>query len=380
VVAADKSAEILIYGIIGADVTGQQVADQLASIPEGSDLVVRINSRGGDVFEGVAILNALRGFPGKVTTVVDGIAASAASFIAMAGSEVVMNRNSEMMIHNGSSYAMGGAEAMRKMADNLERTNANIASMYAEKAGGTADEWRTAMAAETWYSADEAVKAGLADRVEAIKGRDASAIKAHFDLTVFAHAGRQAAPAPRIPVRGQPSTAPVEVTNGKEPIVATLNKGLAELFGIDADADDETILAAAKEALDERASDDVPAPPAEPSIEQATQIAAKAGLSLVNSDTLTALQAQARQGAEARAQQVRESHERIVNSAVAEGRIVPASRDHWLQQLAVDPVGITNVIASLPAVVPLAEVGHGVSNEITNEDDALYASLFGKDA
>jgi ATP-dependent protease ClpP protease subunit len=372
------STEIMIYGIIGADVTSQQITNQLAEV-EG-DVVVRINSRGGDVFDGLAILNALRGHDGQVTTIVDGLAASAASFIAMAGHDVVMNRNSELMVHNGHAIAMGGAEDMRKLADSLERTNANIASIYAEKAGGTPEQWRAVMAAETWYSADEAVKAGLADRVEAIKDRDAAKVKAHFDLSIFNHAGRAHAPAPFAPEQPtSPSADEAEVNKGKEAIVATLNEGLAQKLGIATDADDETILTALDSALAER-TPETPEPAPEPTIEQATLIAAKAGLSLVSNEVLTGLQNQAREGAEARAQQVRESHERIINAAIADGKIVPASRDHWLKQIAADPAGISNVIAGLPAVLPLAEVGHGVSNEITNEDDALYTSLFGASA
>jgi ATP-dependent protease ClpP protease subunit len=375
---SERPAEILIYGIIGADVTGAQVAAQLASVGEDRDLVVRINSRGGDVFEGVAILNALRGHDGAVTVIVDGLAASAASFIAMAGHEVVMNRNSELMIHNGHAMAMGGADDMRKMADRLEATNANIASIYAEKAGGSADQWRAAMSIETWYSADEAVTAGLADRVEAIKDRDAAAVKAHFDLTIFNHAGRANAPAPTQPI--DPSADEAEVIHKETggPSMATLHEGLAQKLGIPADADDETILSAIDEALSERAEVEVDAP--EPTIEQATQIAAAAGLTIVSSDVLSSLQAQAREGAEARALQIREGFERVINAAVADGKIVPASRDHWLTQIAADPTGISNVIAGLPAVLPLAEQGHGVSNDITNEDDAVYASLFGKEA
>ena len=89
-----------------------------------------------------------------------------------------------------------------------------------------------------------------------------------------------------------------------------------------------------------------------------------------------ALQEQARAGAEARALQVREAHERIVDSAINEGRIAPSSREHWMIQLAADPEGIQNVIGSLPAVIPVTEVGHSISNE-ADDDDSLYSKLFG---
>lgn len=156
----------------------------------------------------------------------------------------------------------------------------------------------------------------------------------------------------------------------------TLSEGLAELFGVPADADDEAILAAAREALETAATTAEPAEPVEPTIEQAAAVAAKSGLTLVNCETLEALQEQARAGAEARALQVREAHERIVDSAISEGRLAPASREHWLTQLEADPAGIQNVIASLPAVIPVTELGHAVTNE-ADDEDVLYSQLFG---
>lgn len=158
----------------------------------------------------------------------------------------------------------------------------------------------------------------------------------------------------------------------------TLQESLAKLLGVDAAADEDTILAAAEEALTSRGDEPAPEAP-EPTLEQATAVAAKAGLTVVNVDALAALQAQAKAGAEARAQQVREGHARIVDAAIAKGSIAPARRDHWLSQLEADPEGITNVIAGLPAVIPVNEIGHSVSNEVASEDDALYAALYGKD-
>lgn len=158
-----------------------------------STLNVHINSPGGDVFDGIAILNALRNF-GKtktVNTIVDGLAASAASFIAQAGSKRTMSKNSEMMIHNASGLVIGQASDMREMADMLERVGTNIASVYAERAGGDVADWLTAMQAETWYSAQEAVDAGLADEVDGEEKAENV-----FDLSIFAFSGRTEAPSP----------------------------------------------------------------------------------------------------------------------------------------------------------------------------------------
>jgi len=367
-------AEVLLYEDIAASSSGSFVR-QLKAI-EAPQITVRINSSGGNVFDAIAMSNALRDHPARVTTVVDGLAASAASFIATAGDEVIMNRNSELMIHNPKAVMAGGSSDMRSIADRLDAVRDNIASMYAAKAGGSVDQWRDLMSAETWFSADEAVQVGLADRVS-----DQPAVTNQHDLSDFRFQGRSAAPTPLI---FKPSiidsAASVETPNRErgQAIMPTLSEGLAELFGVPADADDETILAAAKEALDERVDvEPLPVEPVEPTIEQAAAVAAQHNLTLVDSATFEALQDQARAGAEARAVQLRESHERIVDSAISEGRVAPASRDHWLKQLDADPDGITNVINALPAVIPVTEVGHAISNNETDDDDSLYGRLFG---
>lgn len=159
--------------------------------------------------------------------------------------------------------------------------------------------------------------------------------------------------------------------------MATLSESALQKLGLDAEADEAAIDA----KIDELTAEREPVEPVEPTLEQATQIAAKAGLATITNEALAGLQAQAAEGAEARAQQVRESDERVVDAAITEGKIAPARRDHHLQALAADREGHTAVLAALqPGLVPLAEKGHGVTADITNEDDAIYASLFGKDA
>ena len=159
----------------------------------------------------------------------------------------------------------------------------------------------------------------------------------------------------------------------------TLQEGLAQLLGVPADADEDTILAAAAEALAERA-DDTPAP-AEPSVEQLTEVAARHNLTVIDAEQHAALLAAAQAGAEARAQQIREADERLVDAAIVAGKFTPARREHHLTALAADREGHTAVInAMAPGLVPLAEQGHGVTAEITNEDDVVYTSLYGKGA
>ena len=158
-------AEVRIYDDIGpGGVSAAQIADQLEAMTA-PELDIRINSSGGSAFDGIAIYNAIERHPARTTVYIDGLAGSAASFIAMAGDEVVISRYAKMMIHDASGVVVGAAADMGAMAGLLNMLSQTIAQVYADRAGGTADQWRQAMLTETWYSADEAVKAGLADRI-----------------------------------------------------------------------------------------------------------------------------------------------------------------------------------------------------------------------
>jgi ATP-dependent protease ClpP protease subunit len=115
----------------------------------------------------VAVYSALRRRPGTVTVVVDGLAASIATVIAMAASpgQIIISEGSLMMIHTAWADCAGDADELRAMADVLDKASDSIAGIYAARTGLPASAWRSAMASETWYSAREAVAAGLADRV-----------------------------------------------------------------------------------------------------------------------------------------------------------------------------------------------------------------------
>lgn len=177
-------------------VSAKEFAAALDAIPANvEEIRLHLNSPGGDVFDGIAIVNALRSHRARVVAVVDGIAASAASFIACAADETIMAPNSELMIHDAWGLCVGNATEMKSMAEMLDHISDNIASIYAEKAGTDVALWRDAMSTETWYSADEAVEAGLADRVEKAKKADPVGKNRH-DLSIFTYAGRDAAPTP----------------------------------------------------------------------------------------------------------------------------------------------------------------------------------------
>lgn len=153
----DLMDEIGFWGI-----TAQDFVDELLAI-DSATIELHVNSPGGDVFDGIAIMNALADHPATVNVVVDGLAASAASYIALAGDSVKMNRASQLMIHDALGCCCGNAADMEDFKNLLDRISDTIAGIYADRAGGKVEEWRERMRAETWYSAAEAVTAGLAD-------------------------------------------------------------------------------------------------------------------------------------------------------------------------------------------------------------------------
>lgn len=195
--AADgtDTTHIYIYDMIGGwfGVTADEMIAQLKEVDTGS-ITLHINSPGGDVFDGVAIYNALRSHKAKVNVVVDALAASAASFIAQSGDTVTMNRGSMMMIHDASAGSYENAAGHRETADILDKVSNSIASIYALRAGGTEAAWRATMIAEAWYTAQEAVDNGLADKV----GEDQAVNDPtdEWDLSIFNYAGRAYAPSP----------------------------------------------------------------------------------------------------------------------------------------------------------------------------------------
>lgn len=208
--AADSDeAEVMLYDEIGGwfGATADQFIADLRGITA-PNLRVRINSPGGSVFEGIAIANALRSHPANVTVQVDGIAASIASVIAMAGDRIEMAPNTMLMIHDASGVCLGNASDMEEMAELLDLISDNIADAYAARAGGTREQWRERMRAETWYLPEDAVENGLADEavqapksgdpVEPAEEEEPDMARA-FDLAAYGYAGppRWAEPEPQ---------------------------------------------------------------------------------------------------------------------------------------------------------------------------------------
>ncbi|WP_282352875.1 head maturation protease, ClpP-related [Pseudomonas sp. PS01303] len=177
---------ITIYDPIGYDwwtgdgVTAKRVSAALRSIGD-NDVTVKINSPGGDVFEGLAIYNLLREHKGKVTVQILGLAASAASFIAMAGDEVQIARAGFLMIHNSWTGVAGDRNEIREVADFLEQIDGSLADIYAVRTGDKVEEMSRLMDVETWMGGSAAIDAGFADSLLASDAtkEDASAMTPH---------------------------------------------------------------------------------------------------------------------------------------------------------------------------------------------------------
>ena len=215
--ARATGAEVAIYDEIGAHgVSAKGFLAELGALPEGTPIDLRINSPGGSVFDAVAIYNAIKRHEGPVTVWIDGIAASAASYVAMAGDEIVMPENAFLMIHDPAGLVMGTADDMRAMADALDKVKGSLVQGYAVKSGRVPEDIAALMAAETWFDAKDALEVGLATRIaEPVR------IAAHFDIARFRNA-------PPVLVEAVEAAAPETVPDGNgsedDPVVSGLEQ------------------------------------------------------------------------------------------------------------------------------------------------------------
>ena len=178
--AKANEVDILLYDEIGFwGIQADAFIKDLNAV-DAKIINLRINSPGGSVFDGTAIYNALKRHKAKIITHVDGLAASMASIIALAGSEVHMADNAFIMIHDPWSIAIGDAAVMRKEAEVLDKISDVMAKTYADKTGKSMEEIKQIMADETWFNATEAKEIGLVDSLD--EKQDA---KASFDLSIF---------------------------------------------------------------------------------------------------------------------------------------------------------------------------------------------------
>jgi ATP-dependent protease ClpP protease subunit len=188
VICAGDLAEVYLYDVIGEDMFGgisaKMFADELGKAKGAKRIDVRINSPGGDVFAGNTIYTLLKSHSAKVNVFIDGLAASIASVIAMAGDTIEISQNGMLMIHDPFGGSFGTAEEHRKLADLLDKVKDSIAETYVSRSGMDKSHALALMADETWFSAQEAVDAKLVDRI----GSDlAIAACVRSDLFKFKH-------------------------------------------------------------------------------------------------------------------------------------------------------------------------------------------------
>jgi ATP-dependent Clp endopeptidase proteolytic subunit ClpP len=201
-----SETELLLYGVIGMDfwtgdgITSKDVAEQLQQAGDKS-LRVRINSPGGDVFEGLGIYTALSQYAGDVAVQIDSLAASAAAVVAMAGDTIEIAPAALMMIHDAWGLLVGNAQDAREFADVLDKIDTQIAGTFAGQTGKSAEDIRKAMDAESWYTAEEAVAFGLADGILADKKKPDEEDPDEEDPYASAEARQRAAAAARAKLR-----------------------------------------------------------------------------------------------------------------------------------------------------------------------------------
>lgn len=171
----ENTAELTLYGEIsdiswwGDEVTPKQFKEDLDALGDIDTLNVYINSPGGDVFAGQAIYSMLKRHKATINVYVDGLAASIASLIAMAGDKVIMPANAMMMVHNPWTFAFGNANDFRKLADDMDKIRDSMVVAYESRSALTTDEIIELLDAETWLSAEDCLEYGFCDEIEETK-------------------------------------------------------------------------------------------------------------------------------------------------------------------------------------------------------------------
>lgn len=383
-------AELWLYGVVGGWWYGFS-SDSVAAALRGLDvdeLVVRLDSPGGNAIQGIAIGNLLANHPAHVTVVVDGLAASAASVLALGGDRIVMSPGSQFMVHDAWMFTMGNEAELRSDADWIGRQSRNYAETYAHRAGKTAEEWREVMLADngrgTWYTAAEAVAAGLAhevgnvasttppppDPTEADLDDDEAAARAAWDLDVLVPSTARAAwtsaghPAAPRPTPKPPSASAVGSTHTEGgSAVAFSDEQLTTMrasLELEETADEAAILAAVQavvaENLEER-----PAPTAAPVPD---------GHVVIPAARLSDLEAGAAAGLQA-AKALRESEcKTLLDDNRA--KFLPTSRAGWEAEFERDPDAVREHFAKAPDIIPVSEHGHATEPDA---NDSVFAGI-----
>lgn len=415
---AATSATLDLFDVIDSwggwwGISARDVDAALKAAGDVETLYVRLNSPGGEASEGVAIANLLRAHKADVRVTVYGLAASAASVVAIAGSAVNMAPGSILMIHEASDITWGDAAEMRKAASALDAISDGYASLYALKAGGEPTAWRETMRAETWYPAEAAVAAKLADtvgidpllpaglipveddtdiepvtvNVDVTVNPAARAAARRFDLSMYTHAPA-ALTGTKTPA-DQPVIPPTDHKEADTMSDTIPTAGLVKVLDLPDDADEDTILEAVEAKI--AASATAPEVTAEAiatahgiTAEQVrTAIAAaKAGKTTVSQSYLDTLEANAKLGAEARAKQLADEREEAISAKVAAGIISRDQVESWRLDWDRDPVSAKAELDKLTvARFPVGDApghgGDGASASYTDQMATEDAELFG---
>jgi ATP-dependent protease ClpP protease subunit len=377
-VEGSSIATIRMYGPIDSwggwwGISAEDISEALDNLgPDVSEIRLRINSPGGEVFEGLTILNMLRAHPATVVAVVDGLAASAGAVVAVGCDETVMSPGTQMMIHDVRTFAYGPPAVMRKVAAALDSMSDATAELFAEVAGGTAAQWRAVQIEETWYSAREADAAGLADRVAVVPDAgpaqtagaedDVETVEEEFeqkfDLSLYAYAGRSNAPAPRAMdgvTPKPPSASAVGNTHtptGMESAVAFSDEQMKTMrakLGVSEDADEATIVAALDEALEERA---------EPPTPKAPEASVPKGMKLVSETVFEDVTAKAERGAKAAEDLLAMQCKATLDKYKDRFPATDDARAKWEADYRRDPAGTEAYLSKAAVLVPTGEIGH----------------------
>jgi ATP-dependent Clp endopeptidase proteolytic subunit ClpP len=366
----DEEAEISIFEEIGGSfggggVTVQSFKKDFDAIRSKKRIRLLLNSPGGDVFDGMAIYNILAGEREKLEVHVLGMAASMASIIALAGRELVMGRGSYLMIHNPSGLCIGDAAEMQKMADILGKIENQMAKIYAGESNLSREEALAAMAVETWYTADEAMKAGFADSV--VDYGDVAARA--FDLGKFGYARVPQAMRDRLSTQqAEPVT---ETAPEAEPAPAAAAPAVAEAAAQPAaPAETEAGTIGEVPVAPERAPDEAQAQ--NKALQDENEELKKANVQQAETiknqaEKITLLQAEkdaaAKEAADLRLKKYRAEKAEAIETALKAGKIAPVNRALWEEQYDKDPEGTRKLLEAQQPVVDLTERGVATGGE-----------------
>ncbi len=366
---------IVLSGVIGWDIFAGDIRRQLAEA--GSEEVeVQISSPGGFVYDGLEIYNLLRRHPGGVTTRLMGLAASMASYIALAGKRVVAESNAVYMIHNPWALAIGDHREMEKQAEVLEGLAGMLARAYAQKSGRSVQAVRSLMDEETYLFGEEAVEAGFVDELADSSGpeesREASVALARAQVEGAKRVLHDIGEAEDLEKVAALLGGSKRVRNGgvasdTAGIAANLKQGRSSMTKDDLQKEHPDLYAEVYNAGREEARSELAE--AESHLEALTNKVE--GLEKANAQLSADLAAE-------RAAKMAERKERTLTAALKDGRVKPVDADFWSAQFDKDPEGTEAILAKMPPDPNFAPVGTGAGGTegaLTAEDIARYRKM-----